>query len=368
MKLMRIRLSLGMRNILVTGLICGVFLFACNEQVEVRNELPVNRLSLMVPEIEYGIAMDTAAAAIRISAEFDSVNALLKPKVWFDTLKLESASVVNIEADISLPIAVVDSIIDTLCKGKDLRLVGKASGEYVTVPFHGLHRFRPTNYINGLFQNQYLILQHNDSGLQFGNKILSDSDFKNWVKLFYGNAFNPKDSIDFPQRKAQHNTIVRLMQEGQAWDESPRQLDSPDSAVYLAAYNEFVNRLEIFDKVGPFYSMDLALFEIEFAPQTTWEQALKLFSIHFSVQKELRQSAIRYFEERHANGGGERKLDLTEEDLLLLYPDRLRWNSRMSGATEHRYDVHHLEIKQHVFPPPPEVLPAEIDGQDVPLD
>lgn len=365
MKLMRIRLSLGMRIRFIAGLLCSVLLYACGDPGEVRKDEPVKRLSLMVPDIEYGVAIDTTAAAIRISAEMDSSGMLIQPKVWFDTLKLDKASVVNIEADKSLPIAMVDSIVDTLCKGKDLRLVGKASGEYVVVPFHGLHRFLPTNYIHGLFENQYLILHCNDSGLHFGNKILTDSDFKNWVKLFYGNAFNPNDSIDFPQRKAQHNTIVRLMQEGQAWDESPRQLDSPDSAVYLAAYNEFVNRLEIFDKVGPFYSMDLALFEIDFGPQTTWEEVVQLFSIHFAVQKELRQSAIRYFEERHANGGGERKPDLTEEDLLLLYPDRLRWHNRMSGANEHRYDVHHLEIKQHVFPPPQAVLPPE---RDVPLD
>lgn len=358
-----------MRNRFIAGLFCSVLLFcACGDPVEVRKDEPVKRLSLMVPEIEYGVAIDTTATTIRISVEIDSSNMLTQPKVRFDTLKLESVSVVNIEADGSLPIALIDSIVDTLCKGKDLRLVGKAAGEYVVVPFHGLHRFRPTNYINGLFENQYLILHCNDSGLHSGNKILTDSDFKNWVKLFYGNAFNPKDSIDFPQRKGQHNTIVRLMQEGQAWDESPRQLDSPDSAAYLAAYNEFVNKLEIFDKVGPFYTMDLALFEIDFGPQTTWDQALKLFSIHFAVQKELRQSAIRYFEERHANGGGERKPDLTEEDLLLLYPDRMRWHNRMSGATEHRYDVHHLEIKQHVFPPPPEVLPSETERKDVPLD
>lgn len=358
-----------MRNFLFTGLISAFFLIACSESSEVKHDEPARRLSLVVPEIEYGIAIDTTAAIIRISAEIDTDNVSVQPEVWFDTLKLTVATVVNIEADKSLSIAVVDSIIDTLCKGKDLRLVGKASGEYVTVPFHGLHRFRPKNYINGLFENQYLILQRNDSGLMFGDKILSNSDFRKWIRLFYGDAFNPNDTFNFPQRKGRQNTIMTLMQEGQAWDESPRRLDSPDSAVYLAAYNEFVNRLEIFDKVGAFYAMDLALFEIDFAPQTTWEQAVQLFSIHFAVQKELRQSAIRYFEERHANGGGERKPDLTEEDLLLLYPDRMRWNNRMSGATEHRFDVHHLEINQHVYPPPVELLPAEPDGAaDVPLD
>jgi hypothetical protein len=50
----------------------------------------------------------------------------------------------------------------------------------------------------------------------------------------------------------------------------------------------------------------------------------------------------------------------------VLYPDRLRWNHRMSGTTENRYDVHHLEVIKHVYPPPAAVLPVEQDK--VPLD
>jgi hypothetical protein len=349
--------------ILVSGLM------ACSETEE---KVPVKEskyLQLTLPEIADGIRFDSSNAFVRISGIYDTSGTLVDYSVLIDSARLDTSRIVNIYADHQIASGIVDSIVDTLCQGKDLRLIGLVNGEPLSIPFHTLHRFAPTNYIDGLFENQYLILHMNDSGLHYGGKFLSESDFKQWVNLFYGNAFDPHDSSKFPQRKGNENTIIRLMQEGQAWDESPHRIDSPDSAVYLAAYNEFVNRLEIFDKVGPFYALNLAFFEIEIEPQTKWGDVMKSFALHLAVQKLLRQSAVRYFEDRHANSGAEKKKDLTEEDLQVLYPDRLRWNHRMSGSTEHRYDVHHLEVNKHVFPPPAAVLPVEHDQlDDVPLN
>lgn len=312
-------------------------------------------ISLQTPEVVGGIEFNPDLPQITIAAILDSSNSIVDYEIRYDSALVELHDTINILADKHVLCGIVDSIIDTLCSGKDIRLTGTNNGVLLSIPFHGLRRFSPMNYIKSLFVNQYLVLNLSGDSIRFGDKVLNDEELKSWFESFYGNAFNPKDTITFPGRKSHGQTIMQLALEGQAWDASPKN-EGPDSAIYLASYNEFVNKLEIYDKVGTFYLLDLAFFEFDVAPDTKWGTVMHIFSLHHNVQSALRMHARIYFEERHANSGEERKKDLTEEDLRLLYPDRLRWNGRMSGTTEHRYDVHHLEIDHHSYPPAPEVL------------
>lgn len=323
-------------------------------------------ISLQTPEVAGGIEFNPDLPQISISAILDSTNAIVDYEIRYDSLLVALHDTINILADKHVPCGIVDSIIDTLCSGKDIRLTGTNNGVLLSIPFHGLRRFSPMNYIKSLMENQYLVLNLSGDSVRFGDKVLNDEALKSWFRSFYGNAFNPKDTFTFPGRNSHEQTMMQLALEGQAWDASPKN-EGPDSAIYLASYNEFVNKLEIYDKVGTFYLLDLAFFEFDIAPNTKWGTVMNVFSLHHNVQSELRKEAVRYFEERHANSGEERKKDLTEEDLRLLYPDRLRWNRRMSGTTEHRYDVHHLEIDHHSYPPPPAVIKEEV-SVDVPLN
>jgi len=323
-------------------------------------------ISLQTPEVVDGIEFNPNLPQITIAAILDSSNAIVDYEIRYDSSLVVLHDTINILADKNVSCGIVDSIIDTLCSGKDIRLTGTNNGVMLSIPFHRLKRFPPTNNIKTVFFNQYLILNLSGDSVRFGDKAFNDEELKSWFRSFYGNAFNPKDTITFPGRNSHEQTIMQLAMEAQAWDESPKN-EGPDSAIYLASYNEFVNKLEVYDKLGTFYLLDLAFFEFDIAPDTKWETVMHVFSLHLNVQSELKKEAIRYFEERHANSGEERKKDLTEEDLRLLYPDRLRWNGRMSGTTEHRYDVHHLGIDHHGFPPPPEVLKPD-PPDDVPLD
>lgn len=316
-------------------------------------------ISLQAPEVADGIEFNPDFPQITIAAILDSANAIIDYEIRYDSLLVKLHDTINVLADKHVPCGIVDSIIDTLCLGKDIRLTGTNNGVMLSIPFHGLKRFSPVNNIKTVFYNQYLILNLSGDSVRFGDKVFNDDEMKSWFRSFYGNAFNPKDTITFPGRKSHEQTIMQLAFEGQFWDESPKN-EGPDSAVYLASYNEFVNKLEVYDKVGTFYLLDLAFFEFDIAPDTKWGKVMNVFSLHLNVQSELRKDAVRYFEERHANSGEERKKDLTEEDLRLLYPDRLRWNGRMSGTTEHRYDVHHLEIDHHSYPPAPDVIKEQV--------
>ena len=339
---------------------------SCSDVATDQNTKDEPVISLQTPEVVDGIVFNPDLPQITISAILDSANSIIDYEVHYDSALVAAHDTINILADKQVPCGIVDSIIDTLCSGKDIRLTGTNNGVLLSIPFHGLRRFSPLNYIKSLMENQYLVLNLSGDSVRFGDQVFNDEELKNWFRRFYGNAFHPKDTITFPNRGTHEQTIMRLAMEGQAWDESPKN-EGPDSAIYLASYNEFVNKLEIYDKVGTFYLLDLSFFEFDISPNTKWETVMNVFSLHLAVQNELKKDAIHFFEERHANSGEERKADFTEEDLRLLYPDRLRWNRRMSGTTEHRYDVHHLEVDHHSYPPPPAVMNEEAPV-DVPLN
>ncbi|HTF06157.1 MAG TPA: hypothetical protein VK826_19135 [Bacteroidia bacterium] len=300
---------------------------------------------LELPEIESGMPVDTTLPEIRIAVKIDARgnHPYVEQKRW---PKPDSCGdTVNIYAHYDVPCGFVEHIIDSLCAGKDLRIVGVSSGLELGIPFHALHRFPVRKDSIGLHAPSFIPLRIGEAGLFFVDTVWHDGkEVMKFFELFYGNVFTPEDSPAFPERKPQVQSISVLEHEAMAWDEREKNT-GPDSAVFLASYNEFVNKLEVYQKAGVFYTLPPALMDLQTDSMITWKSFVEVLSVHRKVQEKLRAEAKTYLAGKLANDGNtDTRYEFTEEDLLLLYPDRLRWNGRMSGPTEHRLDPFHLRV------------------------
>ena len=348
-----------MRAFLLFILVIGMA--SCGSDHKPQSEITTAKADTMLrlPVLAGGMRVDSTLPAMQISAVTgDTMSAALA--FTGDT----ASDVICIYADSALASAVVDSCVNRYCQGKDVRLMGLLNGEKVGLPFHSLHRFNP--YLDSLrvYEWDYHLLFIDSQELSV-NSWTESLDAETYFRHFYGNAFAPHDSvIRFPQRKPNQQTITALMLEGQAWDETDIKHAS-DTAAMLAAYNEFVNKLEIFDKAGAFHTFRVAAITAEALPSVTWSRTMQVFSLHYKVQQELRSSAKEYLAAKLANDGATAQKEFTEEDLRLLYPDRLVWNGRVSGVYEHRYDPMLLAPWYWVEPPPVVKPPPPRDSPDV---
>lgn len=327
------------------------FLCSCgpDENPDTDVKEPSIDTTLNLPSVADGMAIDTHLSSLRISSvsafHYSDTSGVDRPEpgalVEFDTTA--GSPVVNVYADSSIESHVVDSIINLYCKGKDLHLVGKNNGQEVVIPFHTLHRFPvipDTLYCHEA--DAHLIFVDDD--VVTGNDL--SQDYRDggaaYFRMFYGDAFNPKDSSNgFPQRIPNRQTVEQLMIEGQGWENSNFRYGS-DSAQKLAAYNEFVNKLEIYDKAGSFCIMRRAFMDIDNDQNANWGRMMYTLSVHYKVLHTLREEAKKYLADKIANEGGNPGKMFTEEDLRLLYPERLVWSSWVSGVYEHRYDPYLL--------------------------
>lgn len=310
------------------------------------------------------MAVDTTLPSLRISSRYifyysDTAGMdQHQPGLLIEFDSSSASDVVNVYADSNIVSREIDSVIQIYCKGKDLRLIGKNNGQELAVPFHTLHRFpeiTDTLYFAESDAHLLFVDEENVTANDLPSHFSQNGE--NYFRLFYGDAFNPLDSsIRFPMRKLNLQTIDMLMLEGQSW-EGVNFKAVVDSAQKLAAYNEFVNKLEIFDKVGSFCTMRKAFMSADGDQYVKWGRLLNVFSVHYSVVHDLREGATMYLSNKIANDGGTPK-QFTDEDLRLLYPDRLVWCNRISGAHEHRYDPYMIgewfwkdEIPQIKLPP-----------------
>ncbi len=328
---------------IVIILLLGFIQLSCSDE-PTSSELKKFELvkSLELPELEAGMSLDSTLESIRIFAMKDSLGNVdsisVEQKFSNDSLR----TTVNIFADKDILAGNVDSIIDVLCPKKNIRLVGLIRGEHATIPFHCLKRFPARADSAGLLESLFHAVVLDTGSMSIQDKLVSKSALEEHFKLFYGDAFAPHDSTRFPKRLPQLQNIGRFENEAMVWDKANIK-SGPDSAVMLSAYNTFVNKLEIFQKVGPFYTMNLAVIDVNPSENCSWGSLINVFSVHYLIQKSLKESAIKYLAEKQANEGqGGAAYEFSEEDLLLLYPDRLRWNGRMSGTTENLNDPFHL--------------------------
>lgn len=317
---------------------------------------------LRLSKISAGMAVDTTLSSIRFTAI--CVNARNFP----GTVRLSSDSltdVVNIYVDSSVAVGFVDSVINLYCEGKDVRLIGTNGGQELAIPFHTLHRFKAETDTMKTYEWENHMVYVDELGFSVNDWERSITNPDQYFRMFYGDAFHPHDSVCcFPQRESRRETIDGLISEGQTWDVTDLK-SARDTALMLAAYNEFVNKLEVYDKVGSFCMFRLAMMDVQVIEKITWGRLMSFFSQHYRTQKALRDEAVRYMADKYANEGGTAMKELTEEDLRLLYPDRLRWNGRMSGVYEHRYDPYHLA--EYIWIDPPTVITAD-PGNEVPYN
>jgi hypothetical protein len=308
---------------------------------------------LRLPSITNGMVVDSALSSIRINAVTDSSGQIID--LWTEESG-ELTNTVNIYADAQIGSSLIDSVINFRCSGKDLCLVGVNNGIELAIPFHALHRFNAHTDTFGVNDHSYHLVFVSDTDITVNDWPAGYATSEDYFRTFYGDAFNPVDSsFRFPQRKPHRQTVEGLMLEGQAWDETDLK-NAADTAQMLAAYNGFVNKLEIYDKAGSFCLLPLAVMEMDPA-QVSWGRLMQVFGEHYTVVASLCESAKRYLADKIANDGGDPGKVFTDEDLRLLYPDRLRWNGRISGTHEHYYDPELLAPWRWVAPVPP-VKPA----------
>lgn len=324
--------------------------FSCGPGETTDNSVkePTIDTNLRLPNIAAGMAVDTTLPSLRISARYifyysDTAGVeQYQPGLLVEFDSSSASDVVNVYADSNIVSREIDSVIQIYCKGKDLRLIGMNNGQELAIPFHTLHRF-PETADTLYFEESDAHLLFIDEEYVTANDLSShfSRSGENYFRLFYGDAFNPNDSsVRFPMRTASRQTVDMLMLEGQSWEEVNFKSGS-DSAQKLAAYNEFVNKLEIFDKVGSFCTLRRAFMWSDGDEFVHWGRLLNVFSVHYDVVHDLREGAKQYLSDKIANEGGMPK-QFTDEDLRLLYPDRLVWNNRISGVHEHRYDPYFI--------------------------
>lgn len=350
-----------MKNVL--PFLFALCLVSCSDDPQTGSSVhvAVSDTLLRLPSIENGMSVDSSLASIRISAITDSSGAIVD--LWSEESG-ELTNVVNIYADAEIESTLIDSVINFRCAGRDLRLIGMNNGTELAVPFHALHRFQPQADTFGVTDDAYHLVFVSDSDITINDRKSGYTNSANYFRTFYSDAFNPLDSaLGFPQRRPQRQTVNSLMLEGMAWDETDIKA-SEDTAVMLAAYNGFVNKLEVYDKAGSFCILNLAVMEID-PVNTTWGRLMQVFGEHYAVVAALRESAKRYLADKIANEGGDPDKQFTEEDLRLLYPDRLRWNGRISGTHEHHYDPTLLRPWQWVSTPPPVHIAPDRVSPDV---
>lgn len=321
---------------LVLPLLFALLLLSCgNEPTEVVSSVEdTAHVGLRLPFVKAGIPVDTTLTALHIFFTADKQQPL---GVILELPSNRLTDTVNVFADSLLSSDQVDSIVNFYCEGKDLRLIGINNGIELAIPFHALHRFKPVTDTIGRRESEFHELFVEESEVQINEMVLRYANAEDYFKAFYGDAFNPVDSnAHLPRRESGRQIVESLMFEADGWnDVDPKQ--EKDSARSLAAYNEFVNKLEIYDKVESFCMLRESVMEC-LPVSVTWARVMQVFGEHYSVVSSLRESAKQYLADKIANEGGDPNKQFTDEDLRLLYPDRLRWNGRISGTHEHRYD------------------------------
>lgn len=349
----------------------AILLFSCgsDDHTAVSEQKSTVDTNLRLPALCAGMPLDTSLPALRISmvnvfSTSDSAGLDTdKPTLLITYDTSATAQIVNVYADSSLLSSQVDSIVNMYCTGKDLRLIGTNNGQEIAIPFHTTHRFASHHDSLGVWENEFHLVFVDEDNISVNDWPDNFKNARDYFRAFYGNAFNPVDSSNrYPQRKYNRQTIESLMLEGQAWDETDIK-HSDDTALMLAAYNEFVNKLEVFDKVGTFTVLRSAEMDLDPLPAVTWGRMMRVFGEHYSVLQSLRNDAKKYLSDKLANDGGKTDKEFTEEDLRLLYPDRLRWNGRISGVYEHRYDPdllsHYYWISLPASGNPPQEVPLD---------
>lgn len=349
---------------IVLLLVITVVLFSCGSGDKPTEEQVKHGRStvLRLPEIVSGMQIDTTLSSLRFNAYCLDGHSYSPGDVVLSGDSLTAT--VNIYADSSIESHFVDSVINLYCEGKDLRLIGICNGLELAIPFHTLHRFRVRNDTLKVWENEYHLFFVDGSNISVNDWPVHVEHASDYFRAFYGDPFNPLDSsVRFPQRKNNRQSIESLMLEGQAWDDADIR-QSSDTALMLAAYNEFVNKLEVFDKVGSFCTFRLAVMEVDPSDGIRWGRMMRVLSEHYSVLHTLREEAKKYLSDKIANEGGSPGAEFTDEDLRLLYPDRLRWNGRISGVSEHRYDPDLLAEYYWVDPPEPVIVVPETSLDD----
>ena len=332
---------------LLTVFLLSLLLFSCGPEENHADAVkpPKTDTTLHLPNLVAGMVVDTTLSSLRISSRYtfyysDTAGVeQFQPGLLVELDTISGSVAMNVYADSAIVSREIDSIVQLYCKGKDLRLIGMNNGQELAIPFHTLHRFpklTDTLYYEESDAHLLFVDEKNVSANDLNSRFSVNGE--NYFRSFYGDAFNPTDSsIRFPMRKPNRQTVDMLMLEGQSW-EGVNFKSGADSAQKLAAYNEFVNKLEIFDKVGSFCTLRRSFMYDDGKDNVSWGRLLNVFSVHYNVLNSLRESAKRYLSDKIANEGGDPSKSFTEEDLRLLYPDRLVWNNRISGVHEHRYD------------------------------
>ena len=355
-----------MRSFLLGGLlVCS--LVSCGTDPEPVAEIKDTLItSLDLPSVSAGIVLDTIAPYVKMAVVRDSAGTVQRLMVETNVTADSIYDTVNVYADGRIRAAEVDSIIDSLCYGKDLRLVGLLNNIPVAVPFHTLHRFpalTDTVVLNNPSLVQSVLVTKGE--VYINDSLYQRESLERFLTTFYGNAFRWEQRSWYPWRSDVQSLRV-FGQEAPMWD-GVNFRATADSAFQLAAYNEFVNRMEVFQKVGEYYLLQKGLFSVSSSGDAEWGSVVKVFSMHLSAQQQLRREAVEYLANKVANKGeGQEGFTLTGEDLLLLYPDRLRWNGRMSGTTEHRYDPF-LLMSKYAEPPVPVLRPGDSGGCEAPI-
>lgn len=334
-------------KILFALLFCCM-IFSCGPGGSVDSSIKPPQLdtNLRLPNIASGLTVDTTLSSLHISRVdlliFSNPPSLHNYEpifvVEYDTIG--TSGILNVYADSSVETVVVDSIINEYWRGEDVRLIGMNNGIELGIPFHGLHRFPPQMASHNTLPEQYfnlkILADHcevNDWGYRYSN-------VDNFFGPFYNDAFSPFDSSSkYPSRARQ--SVEGLMMEGAAWD-GIKLREGPDSAQLLATYNEFVNKLEVFDKAGPFWTLRIAMIDVTYDESITWSQFMNVAALHYRWLSTKRNAAKQYLADYIANKGSDPSQQFTTEDLHLLYPDRLRWNGFVSGEFENRYDANML--------------------------
>lgn len=318
-------------------------LFSCDEDVQEQSNSTVPEIDtvMRLPAIADGIPVDTSQTFLMINV-ITSTDTTVVPEVYAEYSPVTNSTVINVYADSMVAAIDVDSIINEIWKGEDVRLIGVNNGVELGIPFHGLHRFPPQPADHNTLPREYFNLRikvaHSEVN-DWTNHYSSEADF---FAPFYSDAFSPFDSSSkYPSRM--RHSVDGLMSEATFWD-GVNFRQGPDSAQQLAAYNEFVNKLEIFDKAGPFWTMRVAMIDVTYDETVAWGRLMKVVGDHYHHLQTKRNAAKQYLADYIANKGSDPSKEFTPEDLRLLYPDRLRWNGFISGEFESRYDADMLTV------------------------
>ncbi len=323
----------------------AILLFSCgpDDHAGDSEKKTIIDTNLRLPTLVAGMPVDTMMASLRISKVFEfklsdtTGSNPYEPTILVEFDSTRNSEVVNVYADSLIVSDDIDSILNVYCTGKDLRLIGINNGQELAIPFHTLHRFKPVTDTLGRSEFEFHEMFVEEYSVQVNEMSLVYESPEKYFRAFYGDAYNPIDSnYRLPDRERGRQIIEGLMFEASGWDDTDIK-KAKDTAQSLAAYNEFVNKLEIYDKVGSYCILRESVMDC-LPVSVTWGRLMQVFGEHYATVSSLRESAKKYLSDKIANEGGDPATQFTDEDLRLLYPDRLRWNGRISGTQEHRYD------------------------------